>query len=537
MSTILVSGPSARADELRRGDVIAGRYRIDELLGRGGFAAVFAAQHLGLGQGIALKVLLESGGDDEVALRRFFREARMTSRLQHPNTIRVFDFGQDDSGLVYLAMELLTGETLREAFIERRTRGSVFSEREAITIGVAITRSLSEAHTIGLVHRDLKPSNVFVHHLPGDDPLIKVLDFGIAKARDVDSDRQPLTEHGRTLGTPAFMSPEHILGAQLDGRSDLYSLGVILFLLVSGALPFEGKTPLETFSMHVHRQPPDLRLVSPALSEAFVQVVERALSKRPERRFPDSTAMRSALLECLSPADRILENVISLPDAPTVRASSPAQPAIETRVEPGRETVTAPTPAHSEAAEVAHPDPTKLERPDPSAVAPGEPTRVARPERTAVAQPEPPSPAGPGPTVDRMESSRERFVASGSGRPTRKAKTRVIILAAAGFSGLIMMLARMGGVWFFDAPHAEIATKAVATSSTAAHLAPPPVAEAAPEPSTTESGRAPSLDASGDARLRSSNPAADLPSKAAPARHSPRPAKKTSRVRPIDTRI
>src|SRR5688572_4561598 len=184
MATLLAEFSFSRATDPRTGDIIAERYQLEESIGHGGYGKVFRARHLGTGQDVAVKVLIPQGGDEHFTIKRFFLEARVTSGLKHANTIKVFDFGQEDSGLVYLAMEMLSGSTLREELRERRKQGRPFTEREAIDIGIAVTRSLGEAHSAGLVHRDLKPDNVFLHLAGDDEPHIKVLDFGIVKLGD-----------------------------------------------------------------------------------------------------------------------------------------------------------------------------------------------------------------------------------------------------------------------------------------------------------------------------------------------------------------
>ncbi len=298
MATLLVGAAPSDPTRIRVGDLIAGRYEIEKVVGRGGFGAVFQARHTGTGQGVALKVLAAGGDDDELALQRFFVEARVTSGLRHPNTVRVFDFGQDDDGLVYLAMELLHGHTLKQELRARRREGRVFTEKEAVEIGIAVSRSLGEAHMAGVVHRDLKPDNVFLHHVEGDDPVIKVLDFGIVKLAH-GGVNESASEGGP--GTPAFMSPEQCLNKpDLDGRSDLYALGVILWQLVCGKVPLRGDTEAQTLYMHVHTPPPDLRTQARVpLSTGFVELVEQALAKRKEDRFPDAATMRESLRECL----------------------------------------------------------------------------------------------------------------------------------------------------------------------------------------------------------------------------------------------
>ncbi|MCA9555367.1 MAG: serine/threonine protein kinase, partial [Myxococcales bacterium] len=208
MATLLVDAPVHAAPALTRGEVLAGRYEILEPIGQGGYGHVYRARHLGTGQDVAVKLLrVPAEEDGAFAVQRFFLEARVTSGLTHPNTVRVFDFGQDDAGRVFLVMELLFGRTLREELRVRKARGQRFSDPEVVQIGAAITRSLAEAHEQGLVHRDLKPDNVFLHQVAGDDPVVKVLDFGIAKLGT--GHRHTLSSDTSVPGTPAYMSPEH----------------------------------------------------------------------------------------------------------------------------------------------------------------------------------------------------------------------------------------------------------------------------------------------------------------------------------------
>jgi serine/threonine-protein kinase len=299
MATLLAESSLSRAAPPRSGDVIAGRYQVEEPIGHGGYGQVFRARHLGTGQDVALKVLTPQGGDETFTIKRFFLEARVTSGLKHANTIKVFDFGQEDSGLVYLAMELLAGRTLREELRARRKEGRPFTEREAIEIGVAITRSLGEAHAAGLVHRDLKPDNVFLHRAGDDEPTIKVLDFGIVKLGDGE---HTLSSTTSVPGTPAYMSPEHALNQNVDGRSDLYSLGVILYQLVALELPFRGESDPQTLYMHAYHPVPELiASAKTPVSQQFAEAVMTALAKRRDERFPDARSMREALKACLDP--------------------------------------------------------------------------------------------------------------------------------------------------------------------------------------------------------------------------------------------
>lgn len=285
-----------RADPtvLVEGDILDGRYRVEGVLGRGGFGAVYAATHLGTEQKVALKMLLGSG-DDEDEVRRFVREARITAKLRHPNTVRVFDVGETESGALYIAMERLHGPTLEERLKDLHRAGEAMEEPEACEIGISVLKSLGEAHRQGVVHRDLKPANVMLTEVE-DERLVKVLDFGIARPQD-----SSLTGAGTSLGTPAYMSPEQCRGQELDGRSDLYSLGIILFRCVTGQVPFHDRNPLTVMFKHASEPLPDLRARARVpLSDGFATAIVRALSKSPQERYADAKDMRDALMAAAS---------------------------------------------------------------------------------------------------------------------------------------------------------------------------------------------------------------------------------------------
>ncbi len=271
------------------GDVVAGKYRVQRILGVGGFGAVYEAEHTGgLGR-VALKMLSPTD-HDEGDIRRFFREAQVTAGLRHPNTVRVFDVGQHDTGALYLAMELVHGHTLEEELRARKLLDEVMTEAETLEIGIDTLRSLSEAHSRGLVHRDLKPANLMLTDVDGER-VVKVLDFGIALVKG-----SSLTGSGHALGTPAYMSPEQCGGEPVDGRSDLYSLGVVLYRCLTGQPPFHDANPLTTMMAHLSNPPPPLAsLLKHPVSQGLIDVVEKAMAKAPADRFADARQMRAAL--------------------------------------------------------------------------------------------------------------------------------------------------------------------------------------------------------------------------------------------------
>ncbi|MCB9738018.1 MAG: serine/threonine protein kinase [Deltaproteobacteria bacterium] len=285
------------AGEIRPGTVLDGRIAVGELIGRGGFAKVWGARDFS-GTDLAIKVMSKAYVAADIEnIRRFVREADITSRLVHGNTIRVFDVGQTEDGQLLLVMERLRGHALTHRLRHLRHDKVLMAVDEAIQIGVQVLSSLTEAHGAGLVHRDLKPDNIFLHRV-GKGQIVKVIDFGIAHR-----DGSEMTRVGQVLGTPAYMSPEQARGAAIDGRADLYSLGVILFQLFTGRVPFPDEdNPLMTMMHHVMSPIPDPRAFRPELGEAAAELTMRALAKEAEGRFEDAATMRDALRACLAPA-------------------------------------------------------------------------------------------------------------------------------------------------------------------------------------------------------------------------------------------
>ena len=298
VGTIVIDGIDVLASaSLHPGELFAKRYRIVQRIGKGGFGAVYEAEHTGSGQLMALKVLAldpADGGRD--VFFRFFREARITASLRHANTVRLHDFGQAETGALFMAMELLRGPTLEKHIGDLVAQGRTMTGPQACTVGIAVLKSLAEAHAVQLVHRDLKPDNIVLSDQGEEEAVVKVLDFGIARAGE-----SRLTGNNRVLGTPAYMSPEQCKGnATLDGRSDLYALGVILFRAVCGRLPFTGDM-YALLSAHQNDPVPDLaELAQTPVIAPFVAIVHRALAKRPEDRFADARSMRLALEAALA---------------------------------------------------------------------------------------------------------------------------------------------------------------------------------------------------------------------------------------------
>ena len=268
---------NAQGTTYPNGTIIADRFEIESFLAAGGMAQVYVARQMNIDRRVAMKVLSPMFSMNPSVVMRFFREARVIAQLSHPNTVRLFDMGETPDTRLYMAMELLEGVELSE-----RIRQGRMKAEEAIPIVRQVAGSLSEAHSKGIIHRDLKPDNIFLTKLN----IVKVLDFGIAKLKQSeDEDERKLTKVGTAPGTPEYMSPEQARGKELDARSDIYSLGIVLYEMLAGHPPFEEDTFLATILMHVQSPPPPLPDDVPADLRNYV--VNRLLAKDPNCR-PDN---------------------------------------------------------------------------------------------------------------------------------------------------------------------------------------------------------------------------------------------------------
>ena len=269
------------------GQEIGGRYTITSLLGQGGMGTVYAAHQASVDRSVAIKVLNREFAENPSIVRRFHQEAMAASRLIHPNTISVYDFGETD-GLLYIAMEHLRGETLKSAM----DRQGPFPPVRALEILRQILKSVGEAHRHGIVHRDLKPENIFLTKVEGETDFVKVLDFGVAQLRNPDDDQTTLTQVGSIFGTPRYMAPEQSKDVAIDARIDLYSIGVILYEMVLGSAPFDGENPLSVLLAHAHEAVPRFQERRPDLSlpETLEAVTLKALAKDRDRRHLNAEA-------------------------------------------------------------------------------------------------------------------------------------------------------------------------------------------------------------------------------------------------------
>ena len=275
------------------GRVLGGRYEIISLLGQGGMGAVYKARQPAVKRMIALKILLKEFADNETVVKRFHQEALAASRLTHPNTIKVFDFGQTDDGVLFMAMELLRGESLAHAI----SRSGPMPPKRVIHILRQCCKSLSEAHKGGIIHRDLKPDNIFLVDIEGERDFAKVLDFGVAKLKEFEGKDGTLTQAGMIFGTPKYMSPEQARSGALDARSDIYALGIIMYEMLMGRPPFSADNPLSILISHVNEQPRRFTQFNPQVQvpTALEAVVFKALNKDRELRQPTVEHMLAEL--------------------------------------------------------------------------------------------------------------------------------------------------------------------------------------------------------------------------------------------------
>ena len=280
------------ADDPLVGAVLDERFRIDWLIGQGGMGAVYRGVQLSVGRKVAIKVLRAEFTDREVALERFFREAKLISGLSHPNIVRLIDFGQDhERDLLYLVMEMVRGTSLSGLLRQGRMRANF-----ALEVAYQVCGALTEPHAEGIVHRDLKPDNLLLVAMSDGTVQTKVLDFGIARALQRNT---RLTQTGMICGTPAYMAPEQSRDKEVDERTDLYSLGVILYEMLAGEPPFMGQSSLQIMLKHIQEEPPKLREVLPpgALPEQVESLVYDLMGKNREDRPVSALRVRSRIEE------------------------------------------------------------------------------------------------------------------------------------------------------------------------------------------------------------------------------------------------
>lgn len=282
------------------GQVVAGRYRVLDRLGAGGMGTVYLAEHQAIEKKVALKVLRPEYSSKPDLVTRFQREAISASRIKHPNVLDVFDFGQLENGCFYLAMEFLEGHDLADEL----DRATVIRPDRAIRIVLQICKALATAHARGVVHRDMKPENVFLQISADGEEQIKIVDFGIAQLRsneelaESEHRRRRLTRTGMIFGTPEYMSPEQAAGRHMDLRVDVYATGVILYEMLTGAVPFTGDTFFGVLNAHMNDPVPPIKTLNPTISVSpeLEAVIGKALAKQPADRYQSMREIAAALL-------------------------------------------------------------------------------------------------------------------------------------------------------------------------------------------------------------------------------------------------
>ncbi len=275
------------------GRTLPGGYVILDLIGIGGMGRVYRAEQTNLARTVAVKIIHPHLVGEENAAARFITEARAASRLNHPNSVGVIDFGKTQDGQLYLVMEYLRGRDLARVAYEE----GPLPFRRIVDVTRQVLAALSEAHHLGIIHRALKPENVILEPMRTGGDFVKVVDFGLAKMR-AEAAQPSITSPGIVCGTPEYMSPEQGRGDELDARSDLYAVGVILFQLLTGRLPFEAESPTQVVLMHLSTPPPDPRKIAPErqIPDPLVGIVNRSLAKEPEDRFRDADEFAEALV-------------------------------------------------------------------------------------------------------------------------------------------------------------------------------------------------------------------------------------------------
>jgi serine/threonine protein kinase len=275
------------------GRVVNDRYRIVGIIARGGMGKVYRAEQQPLGRLVALKVLDPNytGENDPEFHRRFFLEASIASKLTHPNTVTIFDYGKTDDDIYYIAMELLEGRTLHRAL---RDEGP-FSPERTSNIARQICRSLREAHALGVIHRDLKPANVYLVQHGDESDVVKVLDFGLVK--NVDEKSEEFTQTGLFMGSPKYMSPEQIRGDSVDARVDVYGLGVMMYEMLTGKVPFDRPNSVNILMAHIQEQVPPMSELNAnvRIPPGLEQIVLKCMAKHTDARYPSMDAVLSAL--------------------------------------------------------------------------------------------------------------------------------------------------------------------------------------------------------------------------------------------------
>jgi len=343
-------------------DILNGQFQILRKIGTGGMGSVYNASQPEMNRTVAVKILHAKLKNRKDLVSRFRREARAMSHLTHPNTVKVFMYGELETGELYIVMEYLEGRNLNQVV---RREGPLTTQR-AIPVLIQVCGALEEAHQLGMVHRDLKPENIFLTTSGGMKDFAKVLDFGLAKVteRELRPGSIMLTQEGMVFGTPEFMSPEQAQGMTLDHRSDIYSLAIILYEALTGKLPFDGRSSMEYIQLHVTKPPIPLdeRLPDKTFPAGLGTVIAKALQKEPQDRWSSAAEFAEALRPFAADTPASASSGMPKPPPPNVQADEPAH-ATASSAAGATEQVQRPTDAPT----LPHPAPNPNTQPFPLA--------------------------------------------------------------------------------------------------------------------------------------------------------------------------
>ncbi|MET9868382.1 protein kinase [Streptomyces sp. NPDC006386] len=412
----------------------SGRYQLRDLLGQGGMASVHLAYDSVLDRQVAIKTLHTDLGREQAFRERFRREAQAVAKLTHTNIVSVFDTGEDTlDGMTtpYIVMEYVEGRPLGSVLDEDVRQQGAMPADKALKITADVLAALEISHEMGLVHRDIKPGNVMMTKRG----VVKVMDFGIARA--MQSGVTSMTQTGMVVGTPQYLSPEQALGRGVDARSDLYSVGIMLFQLVTGRLPFDADSPLAIAYAHVQEEPPVPSSVNRALPPAVDALIARALKKNPNERFPSAEAMRD---ECL----RVAASFQAAPPSIVPGAQTPSGAGVGSAVFPPVDQATPPPSGQVQTPYQPTPQPNPYGTPAPSAPSPA----YGYPQQGGY---QTPSPAGYSPQPGSSTPPPYNLTpptspgSSGGGRSNRPVIIGSVIVSVIAVGGLVTALLLNGG--------------------------------------------------------------------------------------------
>ena len=448
------------------GRTLGKNYKVIEPIGAGGMGIVYLVEHLTLKKRFAAKVLSADLASNPEAIARFEVEAHAASKLEHDNIVNVIDYGKSDDGAVFLVMELLRGKTLQA----RMDQGELTLE-EIVGVTVQVCQALSAAHAAGIVHRDMKPDNIFLTHRDRGRPVVKVLDFGISKARESTLGEGRITKQGQVLGSPEYMSPEASRGDEVDARADIYAVGIMLYELMSGRVPFRHENYLKVLQMHVSTVPPPPRSLRPELPEEVEALILRALAKNPDQRQQSIDELENELLAALPEvAQRALVPIHTPPHGTWLRTPPNGVAGLTPSQLSGL------TPSQLSAVTKATPTPIPAPAPAPPPTADVVTTRL---RATADTQP------APG-TMDAAVVTAPAVLAPETSAAPRRRRTAMLfaLVGALVVAGGVAMMAMRGGKGDPErpspAPVRDVAAPQPAVTPTPAELPAMPVAPETP---------------------------------------------------------